>query len=75
MIYKAVAQSILLYRIEIWVVTGKMLQILEGFHHREERWIIRMMATHGAGREWEYHPVVAAMDAAGLHPIEDYTRR
>ena len=34
-----------------------------------------MTVTHGAGGEWEYPMVVAAMDAAGLHPIGEYTRR
>ena len=34
-----------------------------------------MTVTHGAGGEREYPPVVAAMEAAGLHPIRDYIRR
>ena len=38
--YKAVVQSVLLYVSEIWVVTGKMLKALEGFHHRAEQWIM-----------------------------------
>ena len=53
MIYKAVAQSEILYGNKIWVVTGEMLKVLEGFHHRSERRITGIMATHGAGREWE----------------------
>ena len=35
--YKAVAQLVLLYGSENWVVTGKMINVLEGFHHREAR--------------------------------------
>ena len=31
--YKAVVQSVILYVREIWVVTGDMLKVLEGFHH------------------------------------------
>ena len=34
-----------------------------------------MTATRRADREWEYPPVVVAMDAAGLHPIREYIRR
>ena len=34
MMYNAVAQSVILYGSEIWVVKGEMLKILEGFHHR-----------------------------------------
>ena len=31
--YKAVAQLVLLYNSESWVVTGEMLKVLKGFHH------------------------------------------
>ena len=32
--YKAVAKMLLLYGSESWVVTGKILKVLMGFHHR-----------------------------------------
>ena len=69
MMYKAVVQSVLLYRSESWEVTGDMLKILEGFHHRAARRITGMTAKHVADREWEYPPVAAALEATGLHPI------
>ena len=53
MMYKAVAQSVLLYESKIWVVMGDMLKVLEGFHHRAARRITGMTATHGTGREQE----------------------
>ena len=31
--YKAVAQSVLLYRSESWVVNGEILMVLMSFHH------------------------------------------
>ena len=52
MMYKAVAQSVLLYGSEGWVVTGAMLKILEGFHHRAASQITGMTATRGADGEW-----------------------
>ena len=48
MMYMVVDQSVLLYS-ESWVVTGEMLKVLEVFHHRVERRIKGMMATHGLG--------------------------
>ena len=33
-IYKALAQSVLLYGSESWVVTGEMLKVLTEFHHQ-----------------------------------------
>ena len=51
--YKAVAQLVLLYDREIFVVTGEMLKVLTGFHHQAARRITGMMAKCGAGGEWE----------------------
>ena len=56
-IYKAAVQSVILYGRESWVVTGEMLKVLEGFHHRASRQITGMTEKYGAGGEW-YHPTV-----------------
>ena len=37
--YKAVAQLVLLYGSDSWVVTGEMLKVREEFHHRAVRQI------------------------------------
>ena len=52
-----------------------MLTVLEGFHHPVVRRNTGMTAKHGAGGEWEHLPVVAVLEAAGLHPIMEYIRR
>ena len=65
----------LLYGSESWVVMGEMLKVLDWLHNRLDRRMMGMMETRGADGEWEYHPVVAALEAAGLHPIMEYTRR
>ena len=75
MIYIAVDQSVLLYSSVSWAVTGLTLKVLEGFHHPAARQITGTTATCGAGGEWEYPPVVEAMEAAGLHPIMEFIRR
>ena len=49
----------------------EMLKVLEGFHRRVARWITGMTETSGVNREWEYPPVVAAMEYAGLHLIRE----
>ena len=73
--YKAVAQSIILYGSKIWVVTGEMLKVLEGFHHRAARQITGLTEKCRAGREWEYPSVEEAMETAGIHPIVVYIKR
>ena len=36
---------------KIWVVTGEMLKVLAGFHHRVEQQITRMTGKRGASGE------------------------
>ena len=57
------------------MVTGKILTVLKGFHHQAARQIIGITVTFGAGRYWEYPPVVAAIDAAGLYSVREHIRR
>ena len=40
MLYKVVVRTVLIYGINIWVVTVAMLKFLEGYHHRVSRWIV-----------------------------------
>ena len=54
--YTAVVQTVLLYRSESWVVTGKMLTGLEGFNY----WLGRTIAVNGDVR-WEWPPVEESM--------------
>ena len=43
-LYKVVAHMVLLYGSNIWVMTGAMLKVLEGFHHQADRRIVGMTA-------------------------------
>ena len=66
---------VLLYGSKSWVMMGAMLKVLDGFHPWVARRITGMTTTRGVEREWEYPPVVVALEAAGLHPIMEYIRR
>ena len=52
--YKTVAQSVLLYGSNSWVVTGEMLKVLTAFHHQAAQQITGMTEKRGACGEWEY---------------------
>ena len=73
--YKAVSQSVLMYRSDILVVMGSKLKVLEVFHHWAARLITGPIVKRVADGEWEYPLVVAALEATGLHPIPDYIQR
>ena len=47
MMYKAVVQAVRLYGSERWVVTDKMMMVLEGFHQTIERRIAGMTERRG----------------------------
>ena len=71
--YKAVVQSVLSYGCETWVVTPRVLSILESFHNR----VARRLAHHTpylSNGEWVYPPIAEALAIAGLYPIEHYVR-
>ena len=56
-------------------MTGDMIKVLEGFHHQVARRITGITTTLGPGGGRKYPPLVAAIEAAGLHPIREYIRR
>ena len=74
-IYKGVAQSVILYGRESWVVKGEMLKVLERFHHQAAQRITGMTEKRGAGVEWECPSVVEATEAEGIHLIGVYISR
>ena len=69
-IYVAVVQAILLYGLETWLMTSRILKFLGGFHHRVAH---RMMGgQHQRGRYggWVYPPMAESMSEAGLQEVE-----
>ena len=51
MLYKLVAQKVLLYGSESWMVMGEILKVLEDFHHWVARKITAMTTRHTEGGE------------------------
>ena len=74
-LYKAVVQTILLYGRSIWVVTGAMLKLLEGFQHMLVRQIVGKTAQRMVGGEWEWSPAADALEIAGLYIIKELIQR
>ena len=51
--YKALVQTVFLYGSDIWVVTGLVLMVLEGFRHRVARRIEKNTSRHAGYIGWE----------------------
>ena len=75
MMYKAVAQTVLLFDSNSCVVTLEMLKVVEELHHRLVWWIKGMMYRRADNGEWEYPLVDDAMESAGLCLIKEYIQR
>ena len=73
--YKAVVQAMLMYGSKIWVVTGAMMMVLEGFHHRIARRIAGMTVSKGDVVELECSLVDTTLEITGIWPIREYLRR
>ena len=69
-IYLAVVRSVMLYKLETWVMTLLIGRGLGGFHHRVfSRMTGRQPRKKGDG-VWIYPPLDAMMAEAGLEEVE-----
>ena len=73
--YKAIAQAVLLYGSESWVLSPAMLQPLEGFHHQVARRLTGRLPRKSANNQWIYPPVAETLHLAGFFTMKEYIRR
>ena len=60
-IYFVVVRSVMLYRLELWVLTPRMKRVWGGFHHRVSHSLTRRKPRIGRYGEWVYPPLEDAM--------------
>ena len=65
----------LLYGIEIWVMTDTMMTVLYRFHNRISRRIAGTKERKGDSREWELASVYADLETTGIWAVREYGRR
>ena len=74
--YKAVAQAVLLFRVEAWVLTPRIERALHSFQHRVMQQITGRQLRRRGGEILEYPPLAEAMGEAGFNGIrKSVTRR
>ena len=74
--YKAVAQAVLLFGSEMWVLTSRMERALDSFQHRVARRITGKQPRRRMDGSWEYPPLAEALREAGFEGIrKSVTRR
>ena len=64
--YKAVAQAVLMFREETWVLTPRIERALDRFQHRVARRLTRREPSRRGGGSWAYPPFEEAMGRAGF---------
>ena len=71
--YKAVAQAVLLYITEMWVLLTAALASLEGFHIRAAyRMAVKHKPRRGSGNSWIYPKSMDVLEECGLSTMEEY---
>ena len=61
--------------IKSWAVTGAMLKVLDGIHHRVARKIAAMKYWRVEEGEWEWSLIEYNLEAAGLWKMKEYIWR
>jgi hypothetical protein len=72
----AVAQTVLLFGSESWVVTHNMLKTMEAFHHHIAHYIMGRVPVYLCHEEqWSYPPIREAMKEVEMLSISEYIAR
>ena len=74
-IYLAVVQSVMLYRLDTWVMAPRVGSVLGGFHHRVDRRLVGMQPLQGRYGVWVYPPLEEVMAEVGLQEVDTYISR
>ena len=70
--YKAVKQSVLLYRSKTWTLTETVLARLEGFHiPAAYRMVRKHKPCKGLFGNWIYPSTKDVLEECGLHSVKD----
>ena len=73
--YKAVAQAVLLFGAEMWVLTQRMEKALDIFQYRVARRLTGKHPRRKTGGIWDYLPLAEALGEAGLEGIRKLVTR
>ena len=73
--FKTVAQVVILFGLEIWVMTLHVSKTLGRFHHRVARWLTVKQPRRLTNGGWEYPPLGGTMRDSGLEEVETYITR
>ena len=68
-IYLEVFQYVMLYGLEMWIMTPRIGRLLGGFHHRVARRLMWRQPRRGRDGVWVYPPLEDAMEEAGLQEL------
>ena len=70
--YRAVVQSVLLFGSETWVLSERMLKMLESFHNRCARFIARDFIQQRPDGSWQLPHTAAVLNKCDLETVHTY---
>ena len=74
-IYLEVFQYVMLYGLEMWIMTPRIGRLLGGFHNRVSCRMVGRQPQRVRGEGWVYLPLEDVMAEAGLQNVETYVSR
>ena len=72
--YKAIVQAVLLYGSATWVVTERLSQVLDSFHHRCAQFIAQDFIRQRPNGTWITPLSKSVLEKCSLFPIAEYIR-
>ena len=73
--FKAVVQSVLLFLLETWVVTPRMVKAMVGVQYQVARWSTGRLLRRTPDGKCTYTSAATAREEAGFFTMEEYIRR
>ena len=62
-------REVIIFRLEMWVMTPCMGQDLWGLKHRVSRWITGMQSNKQVDGSWDYLPLETTMEKEGFEEM------
>ena len=70
-IYKLVAQAVIMFGLETWIINPRIIRILRFFHHQVTRRLKGKQSYRGVDRICRYPPLSEAMAYVWLYEVNN----
>ena len=73
--YRAVVQAVLLYGSETWTISDRIRTLIDSFHHKCARYIVREFIYPREDGEWHVPATEEVLSKCGLKRIDEHIKK